>query len=242
MLLRSRMNVLSTILLHRRSLTTTIQTRVYRARSTNPHQLPPQCSARSVRPHGSIPRRQLVPLRKRTQRLFFQIYLAKNLRIRRLQRRQHVRNASADKCARRSIRCRHSCHIQLAGREVHHFALGRTPPIEVDHRIPQHAIEPRDRRIILAQTTRPLQRAHIGSLQNIFRKRRVRNAALHKREKSSAPVQQRLQCRFRHKNQGTRERRTAPAASLATGTIRAIAFRAAGARAGAFRRHRSSPF
>lgn len=238
MLLRGLRNILFTILLPcRRSLTAAIQTRVYRARPTNPHQLPPQRGARSMRPHSSIPRRQLVLLCKGAERLFFQIDLAKNLRVRWLQHRQHMRNASADKRARRRVRCRNSRNIQLACRRVHHLALGGTPPIEIDHRIAQYAVKPGDSRIILAETIRPLQRTHIRNLQNIFGKRGVRDAALHKREKPRATVQQRLQCRLRHKNQDVRERQTAPT-SLATGTIRAIAFRTARAGTGALRRHR----
>jgi len=222
----------------------TIQTSVNRASPTHPRQFPPQRRPRPMRPHRRISRRQFMLLRKRTQRLLLKVHLAKDLRIRRLQRRQNMRDTSADKLPRGSIRSSQLpiAKPQFRGPSIHRLALGRTPPIKVDHRIPQHAVEPRDGRIVRAQAPRPLQRAHIRSLQNIFRKRRVRDTPLHKREEPRAPVEQCLQCRVRHKSRGERERRTAPTAlaARAARTIRAIALRTAGAKA--FRRHRSSPF
>jgi hypothetical protein len=213
-----------------------------RARAADSGKFALESSAGAMRANGGVARRQFVALREADQRLLFEIYFAKNFRVRRLQRRQHMCDATADKCPRRRIRRGHARNFEVGRPLVDYFVLSSATAVVVDHRIPEHAIEPRDGRIVFAQTARALQRAHVRGLQDVLGERRVGDAALDEGEEAGAAVEQRLYCRINHKSKrGKRERRTAPTAlARAARADRAIAFRAAGA--GAFHRHCGTPF
>ena len=91
-----------------------------------------------------------------------------------------------------------SCRLKLLNPALKRRPLGGTPPIVIDDRIAQHAIEPRHGRLAFAQPIPGIKQAHVCRLQNILCNSTILDAPLNKPKELPAQQKQRIDSTLRH--------------------------------------------
>lgn len=162
------------------------------AGTAGPGELATEGRARAVGTDGDIARGEVVAASEVGERGVGEINLAKDLGVGGTKVGKNVLDAAADEGACGGVRGGglgvRTREAELEEPAIHGGGFGGVMAIVVDDGIAQHAVEPSDGRLILAQGSCLLEGANVGDLQDVLCKRAIVDASLHEGKEALATV------------------------------------------------------